>query len=70
LQSAPVYRIASWFSELSSLFAMCVSPAYFGENRRDVRRCLMSETESNPLLPLDYFEEEAERSLREIEAKA
>jgi hypothetical protein len=30
----------------------------------------MSETESNPLLPLDYFEEEAERSLREIEAKA
>ena len=41
-----------------------------GEYRRDVGRYLKCETETYPLLPLDYFEGETERSLREIEAKA
>ena len=41
-----------------------------GEYRRDVGRYLRGETESYPLLPLDYFEEETERSLQDIEAKA
>jgi homoserine O-succinyltransferase len=41
-----------------------------GEYRRDVGRYLKGETETYPLLPLDYFEENTERSLREIEAKA
>jgi homoserine O-succinyltransferase len=40
------------------------------EYRRDVGRYLKGEMETYPLLPLDYFEEETERSLREIEAKA
>ena len=33
-------------------------------------RYLKGETEAYPLLPLDYFAEETERSLREIEARA
>jgi homoserine O-succinyltransferase len=41
-----------------------------GEYRRDAGRYLKGETESYPLLPLDYFDEETERSLREIEARA
>lgn len=41
-----------------------------GEYRRDVGRYLKRELETYPPLPLDYFEEETERSLREIEAKA
>ena len=41
-----------------------------GEYRRDVRRYLLGEMDTYPLLPMDYFEEEDERSLREIEAKA
>jgi homoserine O-succinyltransferase len=44
--------------------------ALMGEYRRDVRRYLKGEIKTYPLLPLDYFEEETERSLREIEAKA
>jgi homoserine O-succinyltransferase/O-acetyltransferase len=46
------------------------SETLMGEYRRDVGRFLKGETESYPLLPLDYFEAETERSLREIEAKA
>jgi homoserine O-succinyltransferase len=46
------------------------SETLMGEYRRDVGRYLKGEMESYPLLPLDYFEEETERSLREIEAKA
>ena len=46
------------------------SETLMGEYRRDVRRYLKGEMETYPLLPLDYFEEETERSLREIEAKA
>jgi homoserine O-succinyltransferase len=41
-----------------------------GEYRRDVGRYLKGAMETYPLLPVDYFEEETERSLREIEAKA
>jgi homoserine O-succinyltransferase len=41
-----------------------------GEYRRDVGRYLKGETETYPLLPRDYFEEETARSLREIEARA
>jgi homoserine O-succinyltransferase len=41
-----------------------------GEYRRDVSRYLKGEMETYPLLPLDYFDEEAERRLREIEARA
>jgi homoserine O-succinyltransferase len=40
------------------------------EYRRDVGRYLKGEMEAYPLLPLDYFDEATERSLREIEAKA
>jgi homoserine O-succinyltransferase len=46
------------------------SGALMGEYRRDVGRYLKGEMESYPLLPLDYFDEDAERSLREIEARA
>ena len=46
------------------------SETLLGEYRRDVRRYLKGEMGTYPLLPLDYFEEETERSLREIEAKA
>jgi homoserine O-succinyltransferase len=46
------------------------SETLMGEYRRDVGRYLKGEMETYPLLPLDYFEEETERSLREIEAKA
>jgi homoserine O-succinyltransferase len=41
-----------------------------GEYRRDVGRYLRGEMESYPLLPLDYFDNETEWSLQEIEAKA
>jgi homoserine O-succinyltransferase len=41
-----------------------------GEYRRDVGRYLKGEMETYPLLPLDYFDREIERWLREIEAKA
>jgi homoserine O-succinyltransferase len=41
-----------------------------GEYRRDVGRYLKGEMGTYPLLPLDYFEEETERSLREFEDKA
>jgi homoserine O-succinyltransferase len=41
-----------------------------GEYRRDVARYLKGEMETYPLLPLDYFDEETERALREIEARA
>jgi homoserine O-succinyltransferase/O-acetyltransferase len=46
------------------------SETLLGEYRRDVGRYLKGEMKTYPLLPLDYFEEETERSLREIEAKA
>jgi homoserine O-succinyltransferase len=46
------------------------SETLMGEYRRDVGRYLKGEMETYPLLPLDYFEEETEWSLREIEAKA
>jgi homoserine O-succinyltransferase/O-acetyltransferase len=46
------------------------SETLMGEYRRDVARYLKGEMETYPLLPLDYFEEETERSLREIEVKA
>jgi homoserine O-succinyltransferase len=46
------------------------SETLIGEYRRDVGRYLKGETETYPLLPLDYFEEDTERSLREIEARA
>jgi homoserine O-succinyltransferase len=45
------------------------SGSLMGEYRRDVGRYLRGEMETYPLLPLDYFEDETERSLREIEAK-
>jgi homoserine O-succinyltransferase len=41
-----------------------------GEYRRDVGRYLKGEMATYPLLPLDYFDEETERSLREVEARA
>ncbi len=40
------------------------------EYRRDVGRYLKGVQETYPLLPRDYFGEETERSLREIEARA
>jgi homoserine O-succinyltransferase len=46
------------------------SETLLGEYRRDVGRYLKGEMGTYPLLPLDYFDEETERSLREIEAKA
>jgi homoserine O-succinyltransferase len=46
------------------------SETLMGEYRRDVGRYLMGETETYPLLPLDYFEDDTEQSLREIEALA
>ncbi|HEX4129063.1 MAG TPA: homoserine O-succinyltransferase [Pirellulales bacterium] len=46
------------------------SETLMGEYRRDVGRYLKGEMETYPLLPLDYFDAETERSLREIEAKA
>ena len=46
------------------------SETLMGEYRRDVGLYFKGEMETYPLLPLDYFEEETERSLREIEAKA
>jgi homoserine O-succinyltransferase len=46
------------------------SGSLMGEYRRDVGRYLRGEMETYPLLPLDYFDEETERSLRAIEAKA
>ena len=46
------------------------SGSLMGEYRRDVGRYLKGEMETYPLLPRDYFEDETERALREIEAKA
>ena len=46
------------------------SKTLMGEYRRDVGRYLKGDVENYPLLPLDYFEEETERTLREIEAKS
>lgn len=46
------------------------SETLMGEYRRDVGRYLKGELETYPVMPLDYFDEETERTLREIEAKA
>ncbi len=46
------------------------SETLLGEYRRDVGRYLRGEMETYPLLPMDYFDEDTERSLREIEARA
>jgi homoserine O-succinyltransferase len=46
------------------------SDTLMGEYRRDVGRYLKGEMETYPQLPLNYFEEETERSLRAIEANA
>jgi homoserine O-succinyltransferase len=46
------------------------SETLMGEYRRDVGRYLKGEMETYPLLPLNYFDAETERSLREIEARA
>jgi homoserine O-succinyltransferase len=46
------------------------SGSLMGEYRRDVGRYCRGEMKTYPLLPLDYFDEETERSLREIEARA
>jgi homoserine O-succinyltransferase len=46
------------------------SGSLMGEYRRDVGRYLKGQMATYPLLPLDYFDEETERSLREIEARA
>ena len=46
------------------------SETLMGEYRRDVGRYLRAERDTYPLLPRDYFEEETERYLREIEARA
>jgi homoserine O-succinyltransferase len=46
------------------------SETLMGEYRRDVGRYFKGEMETYPLLPLDYFEEETERTLRAIEVKA
>jgi homoserine O-succinyltransferase len=46
------------------------SETLMGEYRRDVGRYLRGEMETYPLLPRDYFDEETERSLLGIEAKA
>ena len=46
------------------------SETLLGEYRRDVGRYLKGEMEQYPLLPLNYFDAETERSLRAIEANA
>jgi homoserine O-succinyltransferase len=46
------------------------SETLMGEYRRDVGRYLKGEMETYPLLPLDYFDAETERSLLKIEAQA
>ena len=46
------------------------SETLLGEYRRDVGRYLKGQSETYPLLPQDYFAEETEQPLREIEAKA
>jgi homoserine O-succinyltransferase len=46
------------------------SETLMGEYRRDVGRYLKGEMETYPLLPQAYFDDETERSLREIEARA
>jgi homoserine O-succinyltransferase len=46
------------------------SETLIGEYRRDVGRYFKREIERYPLLPRDYFDDETESSLREIEAKA
>ena len=46
------------------------SETLMGEYRRDVKRHLKGETKTYPSLPVDYFDAETERSLREIESKA
>jgi homoserine O-succinyltransferase len=46
------------------------SGSLMGEYRRDVGRYLKGEMATYPLLPLDYFDEKTERSLRAIEARA
>jgi homoserine O-succinyltransferase/O-acetyltransferase len=46
------------------------SETLLGEYRRDVGRYLKGEMETYPLLPLDYFGDETERSLRDIETRA
>jgi homoserine O-succinyltransferase len=46
------------------------SGSLMGEYRRDVGRYLKGEMATYPLLPLDYFDEETERSLGEIEGRA
>ncbi|MDB5385185.1 MAG: homoserine O-succinyltransferase [Planctomycetaceae bacterium] len=46
------------------------SKTLLGEYRRDVGRFLKGEMETYPLLPLNYFEDETERALREIEVQA
>ena len=46
------------------------SETLMGEYRRDVGRYLKGDMEIYPLLPLDYFEEETERSLLGMQAKA
>jgi homoserine O-succinyltransferase len=46
------------------------SETLMGEYRRDVARYLKGEMETYPILPRDYFGEETEWALREIETKA
>ena len=46
------------------------SETLMGEYRRDVGRYFKGEMETYPLLPIDYFDEVTEQSLRKIEAKA
>jgi homoserine O-succinyltransferase len=46
------------------------SETLMGEYRREVERYLKGEMKTYPLLPLDYFDEETERCLRVIEARA
>jgi homoserine O-succinyltransferase len=46
------------------------SSSLMGEYRRDVGRYLKGEMDTYPSLPLDYFDESTERSLREIEVRA
>lgn len=46
------------------------SETLMGEYRRDVARYLKGEMETYPAPPLNYFDDETERSLREIGAKA
>jgi homoserine O-succinyltransferase len=46
------------------------SETLMGEYRRDVKRYLKGEKETYPSLPLDYFDAETERALREIESRA